>query len=61
MKSHYYFSLAELSALKCLTYPIALCGALVADDIARSVIYAYQQPQGVCVRKIVISITRQQP
>lgn len=36
-------------------------GALVADDIARSVEYAYQQPQGVCVREIVICATRQQP
>ena len=36
-------------------------GALEADDIARSVEYAYQQPQGVCVREIVICATRQQP
>lgn len=36
-------------------------GALVPDDIARSVEYAYQQPQGVCVREIVICATRQQP
>jgi len=36
-------------------------GALVADDIARAVSYAYQQPQGVCVREIVIAATRQQP
>lgn len=35
-------------------------GALQADDIARSVEYAYQQPQGVCVREIVICATRQQ-
>ena len=34
-------------------------GALVADDIARSVEYAYAQPQGVCVREIVICATRQ--
>ena len=36
-------------------------GALEADDIARSVEYAYMQPQGVCVREIVICATRQQP
>lgn len=36
-------------------------GALQADDIARSVEYAYQQPQGVCIREIVICATRQQP
>ncbi len=36
-------------------------GVLVADDIARSVEYAYQQPQGVCIREIVIAATRQQP
>ncbi|RJG51206.1 SDR family oxidoreductase [Motilimonas pumila] len=36
-------------------------GVLAADDIARAVEYAYQQPQGVCVREIVIAATRQQP
>jgi len=36
-------------------------GALQADDIARSVEYVYQQPQGVCIREIVICATRQQP
>ncbi|WP_375749321.1 SDR family oxidoreductase [Vibrio sp. HN007] len=36
-------------------------GALVADDIARAVEYAYQQPQGVCIREVVIAATRQQP
>lgn len=36
-------------------------GVLEADDIARSVEYAYMQPQGVCVREIVICATRQQP
>lgn len=34
-------------------------GALVADDIARSVVFAYQQPQGVCIREIVVAATRQ--
>jgi len=36
-------------------------GVLAADDIARAVEYAYSQPQGVCVREIVIAPTRQQP
>ncbi|WP_153445808.1 SDR family oxidoreductase [Vibrio algicola] len=34
-------------------------GALVADDIARTVAFAYQQPQGVCIREIVVAATRQ--
>ena len=36
-------------------------GVLAADDIARAVEYAYAQPQGVCVREMVIAPTRQQP
>ena len=36
-------------------------GVLVADDIARTVEFAYAQPQGVCIREIVIAATRQQP
>ncbi len=36
-------------------------GVLVADDIARTVEFAYSQPQGVCIREIVIAATRQQP
>ncbi|KII79638.1 SDR family oxidoreductase [Vibrio renipiscarius] len=36
-------------------------GVLAVDDIARAVEYAYAQPQGVCVREIVIAPTRQQP
>ena len=36
-------------------------GALVADDIARSILFAYSQPQNVCIREIVIAATRQQP
>lgn len=34
-------------------------GALEAKDIARSVAFAYQQPQNVCIREIVIAATRQ--
>ncbi len=36
-------------------------GVLAADDIARSVVFAYNQPQGVCIREIVVGPTRQQP
>ncbi|CAA6691294.1 MULTISPECIES: SDR family oxidoreductase [unclassified Lentimonas] len=36
-------------------------GALAADDIARSVVFAYEQPQNVCIREIVLAPTRQQP
>lgn len=34
---------------------------LAADDIARSIEFAYQQPQDVCIREIVIASTRQEP
>lgn len=34
-------------------------GALVADDIARTVEFAYSQPQGVCIREIVVAATGQ--
>lgn len=36
-------------------------GVLAADDVARTVEFAYQQPQSVCIREIVIAPTRQQP
>jgi len=39
----------------------AMGGAISADDIATSVNFAYQQPQSVCIREIVIAATRQQP
>ena len=35
-------------------------GVINADDVARSVVFAYQQPQNVCIREIVIADTRQQ-
>jgi NADP-dependent 3-hydroxy acid dehydrogenase YdfG len=34
---------------------------LAADDIARSIEFAYSQPQAVCIREIVIASTRQEP
>ncbi|MCP3966098.1 MAG: SDR family oxidoreductase [Lentisphaerae bacterium] len=37
-------------------------GKLIApNDIARSVLFAFEQPQSVCIREIVIASTRQQP
>jgi NADP-dependent 3-hydroxy acid dehydrogenase YdfG len=36
-------------------------GVLVADDIARAIMFAYQQPQHVCIREIVLAATGQQP
>lgn len=36
-------------------------GVLAADDIVRAVLFAYQQPQGVCVREIALAPTKQQP
>ncbi|MCT4657090.1 MAG: SDR family oxidoreductase [Cohaesibacter sp.] len=39
----------------------AMGGVLIADDIARSALFMYQQPQNVSIRDIVITATRQQP
>ena len=36
-------------------------GAISPDDIARTVLFAYQQPQNVCIREIVVAATGQQP
>lgn len=36
-------------------------GAISADDVARAVLFAYSQPQNVCVREIVLAATRQGP
>lgn len=36
-------------------------GALHAEDIARSIYFAYNQPQNVCIREIVIAATKQEP
>lgn len=36
-------------------------GVLDADDVARSVVFAYQQPQNVCIREIALAPTKQQP
>ncbi|NWA01658.1 SDR family oxidoreductase [Pseudomonas gingeri] len=34
---------------------------LSADDVATAIRYAYEQPQHVCIREIVLAATRQQP
>ena len=39
----------------------AMGGALQADDIARTAVFMYAQPQGVNIRDVVITATRQQP
>ncbi|MCG6364979.1 SDR family oxidoreductase [Vibrio fluvialis] len=36
-------------------------GVLDADDVARAVVFAYQQPQNVCIREIAVAPTKQQP
>ncbi|WP_028304320.1 SDR family oxidoreductase [Oceanospirillum maris] len=36
-------------------------GVLVPDDIARTAVFMYTQPQGVNIRDLVITATRQQP
>lgn len=36
-------------------------GALVPDDIARTAIFIYEQPQNVCIRQVVVAATKQQP
>ncbi|EDP60531.1 SDR family oxidoreductase [Vibrio sp. AND4] len=36
-------------------------GVLAPDDIARAVVFAYQQPQNVCIREIALAPTKQQP
>ena len=34
---------------------------LEADDVAKAIVYAYGQPQSVCVREIVLAATKQGP
>lgn len=35
-------------------------GVLSPDDVANAIIYAYNQPQNVCIREIVLAATKQQ-
>jgi NADP-dependent 3-hydroxy acid dehydrogenase YdfG len=34
-------------------------GVLEADDVARTVLFAYEQPQNMCIRQIVLAPTKQ--
>lgn len=34
-------------------------GAIRSEDIAKAIVFAYQQPQNVCIREIVLAATRQ--
>ena len=36
-------------------------GVLIPDDIAKTALFMYQQPQNVNIRDVVIAATRQQP
>jgi NADP-dependent 3-hydroxy acid dehydrogenase YdfG len=36
-------------------------GALNSKSIAAAILFAYQQPQNVCVREVVVAATRQEP
>ncbi|MBE3821920.1 SDR family oxidoreductase [Vibrio parahaemolyticus] len=42
-------------------WKVDMGGVLAADDVARAVMFAYQQPQNVCIREIVLAPTKQQP
>lgn len=39
----------------------AIGGAIRPEDISASALFAYQQPQNVCIREIVIAPTKQEP
>lgn len=36
-------------------------GVLAPEDIANAIIFAYSQPQSVCIREIVLAATKQEP
>ncbi|MBE3960260.1 oxidoreductase [Vibrio parahaemolyticus] len=42
-------------------WKVDIGGVLAADDVARAVMFAYQQPQNVCIREIALAPTKQQP
>ncbi|HHY0364857.1 TPA: SDR family oxidoreductase [Vibrio parahaemolyticus] len=42
-------------------WKVDMGGVLAADDVARAVMFAYQQPQYVCIREIALAPTKQQP
>ncbi|HGF5026577.1 TPA: SDR family oxidoreductase [Vibrio parahaemolyticus] len=41
-------------------WKVDMGGVLAADDVARAVMFAYQQPQNVCIREIALAPTKQQ-
>ncbi|HCG8766593.1 SDR family oxidoreductase [Vibrio parahaemolyticus] len=42
-------------------WKVDMGGVLAADDVARAVMFAYQQPQNVCIREIALAPTKQLP
>ncbi|HHC6479186.1 TPA: SDR family oxidoreductase [Vibrio parahaemolyticus] len=42
-------------------WKVDMGGVLAADDVARAIMFAYQQPQNVCIREIALAPTKQQP
>ncbi|HCM1318150.1 TPA: SDR family oxidoreductase [Vibrio parahaemolyticus] len=42
-------------------WKVDMGSVLAADDVARAVMFAYQQPQNVCIREIALAPTKQQP
>ncbi|EJQ8007173.1 SDR family oxidoreductase [Vibrio parahaemolyticus] len=42
-------------------WKVDMGGVLAADDVVRAVMFAYQQPQNVCIREIALAPTKQQP
>ncbi|HCM1035393.1 TPA: SDR family oxidoreductase [Vibrio parahaemolyticus] len=42
-------------------WKVDMGGVLAADNVARAVMFAYQQPQNVCIREIALAPTKQQP
>ncbi|EJG0967504.1 SDR family oxidoreductase [Vibrio parahaemolyticus] len=42
-------------------WKVDMGGVLAADDVARAVMFAYQQPQNVCIREIALAPTKQKP
>ncbi|PAU39994.1 oxidoreductase [Vibrio coralliilyticus] len=42
-------------------WKVDMGGVLAANDVARAVEFAYNQPQNVCIREIALAPTKQQP
>jgi NADP-dependent 3-hydroxy acid dehydrogenase YdfG len=41
------------------TWKTEMGGVLAADDVARTMLFVYQQPQSVCLREVVLATTKQ--